>query len=77
VLARFVSTTIPLFTYYTKSGATITDPTLTASDLASVDSVDVTVQVKSSATSTIQATTLYERVTLPNADAVAIATSSP
>lgn len=77
VLARNVSTTLAMFTYYTKSGATITDATLTAADLAAVDSVDVVVQVKSSATSTIQATTLYERVTLPNADAVAIATSSP
>jgi prepilin-type N-terminal cleavage/methylation domain-containing protein len=77
VLARFVSTTQAMFTYYTKTGATITDPTLTASDLAAVDSVDVVVQVKSSANSTIQPTTLYERVTLPNADSVAIATSSP
>jgi len=77
VLARNVSTTLAMFTYYTKSGATITDATLTASDLAAVDSVDVVVQVKAYASSTIQPTTLYERVTLPNADAVAIATSSP
>ncbi len=76
-LARNVSTAQPLFTYYTKGGAAITDTTLTASDLAAVDSIDVVVKVKSSANSTIQATTLYARVTLPNADAVAIATSSP
>jgi hypothetical protein len=66
-----------MFTYYTKTGATITDPTLTAADLSSVDSVDVVVMVKASANQTIQATTLYERVTLPNADSVAIATSGP
>jgi prepilin-type N-terminal cleavage/methylation domain-containing protein len=77
VLARNVSTSLAMFTYYTKTGGTITDATLTASDLAAVDSVDVVVQVKAYATSTIQATTLYERVTLPNADSVAIATSSP
>ena len=77
MLARNVSTTLAMFTYYTKTGTTITDATLTASDLAAVDSVDVVVQVKASANSTIQPTTLYERVTLPNADAVAIATSSP
>jgi prepilin-type N-terminal cleavage/methylation domain-containing protein len=77
VLARNVSTTQAMFTYYTKTGATITDVTLTASDLAAVDSVDVVVMVKASANQTIQATTLYERVTLPNADSVAIATASP
>jgi prepilin-type N-terminal cleavage/methylation domain-containing protein len=77
VLARNVSTTQTLFTYYMKNGAAITDATLTATDLAAVDSIDVIVQVKSSAKSTIQATTLYARVTLPNADAVAISTPSP
>jgi len=77
VLATNVSTSQAMFTYYTQSGATITDPVLTAADLSSVDSVDVVVQVKASANQTIQATTLYERVTLPNADSVAIATSSP
>jgi prepilin-type N-terminal cleavage/methylation domain-containing protein len=77
ILARHVSTTQTLFTYYVKNGAAITDTTLTATDLASVDSVDVVVQVKASANQTIQATTLYARVTLPNADAVAITTASP
>lgn len=77
VLARNVSTAGALFTYYTKSGVAITDATLTALELASVDSIDVVVLVKASANQTIQGTTLYARVTLPNADAVAIATSSP
>ena len=77
ILARNVSTTQAMFTYYTKNGATIADAVLTAADLSSVDSVDVVVMVKASANQTIQATTLYERVTLPNADSVAIATSSP
>ena len=77
ILARNVSTAQPLFTYYTKSGATITDTTLTAADLAAVDSIDMVVKVKATVNQTIQATTLYARVTLPNADAVAVATSSP
>jgi prepilin-type N-terminal cleavage/methylation domain-containing protein len=77
VLARHASTTQAMFTYYTKTGATITDTVLSAADLSSVDSVDVVVMVKASANQTIQATTLYERVTLPNADSVALATSSP
>jgi prepilin-type N-terminal cleavage/methylation domain-containing protein len=77
VLARNVSTTQAMFTYYTKTGATITDTVLTAADLSAVDSVDVVIMVKASANQTIQATTLYERVTLPNADSVALATSSP
>lgn len=76
-LARNVTTTQTLFTYYTKNGAAITDATLTASDLASVDSIDVVVQCKAYAKQTIQPTTLYARVTLPNADAVAITTASP
>lgn len=75
VLAYNVSTTQTMFTYYTKSGAAITDATLTAAELTSVDSIDVVIQVKSS--STVQATTLTERVTLPNADSVAQPTSSP
>ena len=77
VLAKGVSTTVTMFTYYTKSGASITDPILTASDLSSVDSIDVVVQVKAAATQAVLSTTLTERVTLPNADSVAQATSTP
>jgi prepilin-type N-terminal cleavage/methylation domain-containing protein len=73
VLARHVDTTVALFTYYDASGATIVPP-LTGSELAQVDSVDVVIKVKVSKTG--QPVTLTERVTLPNADAVAQASAS-
>ena len=73
VLARKVDTTQAMFTYYDASGATLTPP-LGASALALVDSVDIVLKVKSSKTA--PAVTLTTRVTLPNADAVAQATST-
>lgn len=77
VLARGVSTTVTMFTYYTKAGTAIPDATLTAAELASVDSIDVVITVKAAASQTVGSTTLTERVTLPNADSVAQPTSSP
>ena len=77
VLARNVQTTNPIFTYYAKNGSQFTDPTLTASELASVDSIDLLVSVKSTPNQTIHGSTLTMRVTLPNADSVAQPTSSP
>jgi prepilin-type N-terminal cleavage/methylation domain len=67
VLARKVDTTQVLFTYYDASGASITPP-LSGATLKLVDSIDVVIKVKVS--KNVQAVTLTERVTLPNADAV-------
>ncbi len=77
VLARNVQTTNPLFTYYAKNGSKFTDPTLTAAELASVDSIDVLITVLAAPNQTIHGSTLTMRVTLPNADSVAQPTSSP
>lgn len=77
VLARNVQTANPLFTYYAKNGSKFTDPTLTAAELASVDSIDILITVLSSQNQTIHGSTLTMRVTLPNADSVAQPTSSP
>jgi prepilin-type N-terminal cleavage/methylation domain-containing protein len=68
VLARHVDTTQALFTYYDASGATIAPP-LNAATLPLVDSIDVLIKVKVS--KMVPAVSLTERVTLPNADAVA------
>ena len=77
MLARNVQTAKPLFTYYAKNGSQFTDPTLTASELASVDSIDLLVTVLATPNQTIHGSTLTMRVTLPNADSVAQPTSSP
>lgn len=73
VIARKVDTAQVMFTYYDASGAAIAPP-LTATTLPLVDSIDVVLKVKSSKLT--PATTLTTRVTLPNADAVAQATST-
>jgi prepilin-type N-terminal cleavage/methylation domain-containing protein len=73
VLARHLDTTQALFTYYDASGALIVPP-LTGGELAQVDSIDVTLKIKVS--KTVPAVTLTERVTLPNADAVAQASAT-
>lgn len=76
-LATGVQTTSPIFTYYSKDGTTLgTAGTLSAADLAAVDSVDVLVSVKKSPNSTVPATSFTARVTLPNADAVPQPSSS-
>ncbi len=77
VLARNVQTTNAIFTYYAKNGSKFTDPTLTAAELASVDSIDLLLTVLSTPNQTIHGSTLTMRVTLPNADSVAQPTSSP
>jgi prepilin-type N-terminal cleavage/methylation domain-containing protein len=77
VLAHFVQTTKPLLTYYDKNGTVFTDTTLTAVELAGVDSIDLFLQVQAAANQTLTSTTLTERVTLPNADSVAQATATP
>ena len=68
VLAHHVDTTQALFTYYDASGAVITPP-LNVTTLPLVDSIDVVIKVRAS--KFVPAVTLTERVTLPNADAVA------
>jgi prepilin-type N-terminal cleavage/methylation domain-containing protein len=77
VLARNVQTANPIFTYYAKNGSKFTDATLTAAELASVDSIDLLVTVLASPNQSIHGSTLTSRVTLPNADSVAQPTSSP
>lgn len=66
-IATKVSTTQTLFTYYDRTGATLTPP-LTTDGLSSVDSVDITLQVQISPnTAPLQTVT---RVFLPNAGVV-------
>jgi prepilin-type N-terminal cleavage/methylation domain-containing protein len=77
VLARGVPTGLAVFTYYDHAGNVMTSSTLSATDLAQVDSIDVVVQVKSAPGVTPPATTMVTRVTLPNADAIAQASPSP
>jgi prepilin-type N-terminal cleavage/methylation domain-containing protein len=73
VLARNVDTTQALFTYYDADGVVLPPP-LSAATLPSVDSIDVTIKVKAS--KKVPAVTLTERVIMPNADAIAQASSS-
>ncbi len=68
VLARGVSTTSTMFTYYDASNNTFATLPLASTDLPSVDSIDIVVVVSSS--SQVSSTTFTQRVTLPNADAV-------
>ena len=77
VLARGVPTGLAVFTYYDHAGNVMTASTLSSTDLAQVDSIDVVVQVKSAPGVTPPATTMVTRVTLPNADAIAQASPSP
>lgn len=64
VIARGVSTTQTLFTYYDRNGGLLTPP-LAGDDLASVNSVDITLSVQSAPN--VQASDVVTRVTLPNA----------
>jgi prepilin-type N-terminal cleavage/methylation domain-containing protein len=67
VLAIGVASVVPLFTYYDKTGAEIIAP-LVGVELTQVDSIDIVLTIKR--TLTVKATTLTQRVTLPNADSV-------
>jgi hypothetical protein len=73
-ISRGVSTTQQVFTYYDRNGAILTPP-LAGDDLASVDSVDITLRVQIAPG--IPATNTVTRVTLPNAGVVPEATASP
>jgi len=77
VIARGVPVAQTIFTYYDKSGTAFASSTLSASDLKLVDSIDVVLVVNGIANGTVPGTTLTQRVTLPNADSVAIPTPSP
>lgn len=68
VLARGVSLTKTMFTYYDASNNTFSTLPLASTDLPRVDSIDIIVNISSSAQ--VSATTFTQRVTLPNADAV-------
>jgi type II secretory pathway pseudopilin PulG len=69
VLARGVSTAVPLFTYYANNGTTIPYPLESAeSRLKAVDSIDLVLTVQ--AGQRAASTTVTTRVTLPNADSL-------
>ncbi len=68
VLARGVSLNQTMFTYYDASNTTFSTLPLASADLPRVDSIDIIVNISSSAQ--VSATTFTQRVTLPNADAV-------
>jgi len=68
IVARGVPTNAVLFTYYNAAGTALTGTTLSAAQLSQVDNIDVTVPVKVSD----EITTLTQRVTLPNADSIAL-----
>lgn len=73
VIARGVSTSQPLFTYYDRNGTLLSTP-LAGDDLASVESVDITLKVQLSAGT--PAVNTVTRVSLPNAGVVPEATAS-
>ena len=67
ILARNVVTTKALFTYYSKTGATLPVPLeSTASYLQAVDSIDIFLTVRTA--QRVEGTTVTTRVMLPNAD---------
>jgi hypothetical protein len=68
VLARGVSLNKTMFTYYDASNNTFSTLPLASADLPRVDSIDIIVNISSSAQ--VSSTTFTQRVTLPNADAV-------
>jgi prepilin-type N-terminal cleavage/methylation domain-containing protein len=68
VLARGVSLSKTMFTYYDASNNTFSTLPLASTDIPRVDSIDIIVNVSSSAQ--VSSTTFTQRVTLPNADAV-------
>jgi prepilin-type N-terminal cleavage/methylation domain-containing protein len=76
VLARNVQATSPVFAYYDRTGAALAVVPLTAAELAAVDSVDLVLTVRGARTQHVNPVTVTERVTLPNADAVAPASGS-
>ena len=74
VVAYGVTGLSTLFTYYDKNGGVLTPP-LDATELTQVDSMDIVLTIKRTATT--KSTTLTQRVTLPNADSVVDDTTTP
>jgi prepilin-type N-terminal cleavage/methylation domain-containing protein len=73
-VAYGVNTSATLFTYYDKSGVTLTTPLdSSAAGLSAVDSLDIALKVQRNIN--VPATTVVTRVTLPNADAALLTTS--
>ena len=75
VLASGVQTTSPVFAYYTAAAPSTamtmaTGNTLSAAQLKTVDSIDVTLQVLLPAGPAVGGATMVQRVALPNADSV-------
>ena len=75
VLATGVQSASPVFIYYTAAAPTTamtmgTGGVLSAAQLKTVDSIDLTLQVVSAGTSPVLGASLYERIALPNADSV-------
>ncbi len=73
-IARRVSTTQQLFTYYDRNGVVLAPP-LTGDELASVDSVDITLKVQESPST--PGVDIVTRVTLPNAGVLPEVPTSP
>lgn len=57
----------PIFVYYDSLGVALTTP-LSAADLLNVDAVGVTLSIRRSTNLSVKATTLIDRVRLPNVD---------
>jgi len=75
VIATGVQPTPSLFTYYTSAAPTTpmvmgTGGVLSAAQLKSVDSIDLSLQIVSAGGSPVLGASLYQRVALPNADSV-------
>jgi hypothetical protein len=75
VLATDVQTATAVFTYYTAAAPTTamvmgTGGVLTAAQLKTVDSIDVSIQIIKTGGANVGGTSLVQRVALPNADSV-------
>ena len=75
ILATDVQTATAVFTYYTAAAPTTamvmgTGGVLTAAQLKTVDSIDVSIQIIKTGGANVGGTSLVQRVALPNADSV-------
>ena len=73
-VAYGVSTTSQLFTYYDKTGNSLSTPLdSSATGLPAVDSLDISLKIQRSVK--VPSTTIVTRITLPNADAALLSSS--
>jgi prepilin-type N-terminal cleavage/methylation domain-containing protein len=77
VLARHVVPGSAIFTYYDPNGVSLGTGTLSAADLANVDTMDVVISVDDSTASRVPPTTFMARVSMPNHDSVTTVSPSP